>query len=163
MPPMWHPGGPPTGSATMQGRLAGDCWDSLSSIGQGLEAPFRGPWHFHRHWFGHRGPAPGIPLQKKSRTSSTGGDAAASGPGRAFPAVPPFSPGSIAPSAPTDPGAQDPVIRQSQQPLLPGRDVADAIAAYVRRHHPQPGPPAGPPCPHPKVPPSTFLYRCGSH
>ena len=37
-----------------------------------------GPRHFHRHWFGHRGPALGIPLQKKSRTSSAGGDAALS-------------------------------------------------------------------------------------
>ena len=111
MPPMRHPGGPPTGNLPqVQGRLAGDCWDSLYSIGQGLEAPFRGPWHFHRHWFGHRGPALGIPLQKKSRTSSTGSDAAASGPCRANSCCPPYPPDRNSPIGSQAPAAQEPAV-----------------------------------------------------
>ena len=140
---MQHPGGPPTGNLPqVQGRLAGDCWDSIYSIGQRLEAPFWGPWHFHRHWFGHRGPAFGIPLQKKSRTSSTGSDAAVStrfwtnsrylGPqGRNSPI-----------GSPCGPGTRRPI--RTNNPFSPESDDANTIAAHLHCQRPQPGPPGWP-------------------
>ena len=143
MPPMRHPGGPPTGNLPqVQGRLAGDCWDFLSSIGQGLEAPFRGLWHIHRRRLGHRGPALGIPLQKKSRTSSTGSDAAASGPCRANSCCPPNPIGKNGPI-----GSHGPETRRSirtNHPFSPGSDDANAIAAHICCQHPLPGPPGWP-------------------
>ena len=138
MPPMQHPGGPPTGNLPqVQGRLAGDFWDSLYSIGQGLEAPFWGPWHFHRHWFGHRGPALGIPPQKKSRTSSAGGDTAPSDPCRANSCCPPY-PHKNSPIGSHGPGTLRPI--RTNNPFYPESDDANTIAAHILCQRPLPGP-----------------------
>ena len=133
--------GSPTGNLPqVQGRLAGDCWDSLSSTGQGLEALFRGPWHFHRHRFGHRGPALGIPLQKKSWTSSTGRNAAASGPCKANSCWLPYPPHCRnSPIGSHGPGIRRPI--RTNHPFSPEIDDANTIAAHVRCQHPLPGPP----------------------
>src|SRR5208337_4841352 len=72
---MRHPGGPSAGNLPqVQSQPSGNGWGLISDEGQGPE----GPIYFHRHWFGHRGPALSLPLQQKSRTSSADGAAALS-------------------------------------------------------------------------------------
>jgi hypothetical protein len=68
---MRYPGGLSAGNLPqVQCQPSGNGWGIISDEGQAPEAPSLGRRHFHRHWFGHRGPALSLPLHQKSRTSS---------------------------------------------------------------------------------------------
>ena len=114
--------------------------------------------NFHRHWFGHLGPALGIPLQKKSRTSSAGVDAAFSGRSRANSCCHPYPYGRNSPSGShgsCGPGTRRPI--RTHNPFSPESDDANTIAAHILCQRPLPGPPGWPhhvctPNRHPQLP-----------
>ena len=142
---MRHPGRPSAGTLPqVQRQPSGNGWGTISDDDQGPEAPSLGPRHFHRHWFGHRGPALSPPLQQRSRTSSADGAAALSTRFRANSCYPspqgrnsPFgSHGSCGPRT------RSPII--TSNPFSPESDDPDTIAAHVLCQRPQPGPPGWP-------------------
>ena len=116
----------------------------ISDADQGPEAPSLGHRHFHRHWFGHRGPPLSLPLQQKSRTSSADGAAALStrfrtnscylapqGRNSPFGSHGSCGPGTIRPIS-------------TSTPFSPGIDDTRTITAHIPCEHPLPGPPGWP-------------------
>ena len=161
---MRHPGGPSAGTLPqVQRQPSGNGWGIISDDDQGPEAPSLGPRHFHRHWFGHRGPALGLPLQQKSRTSSADGAAALSTRFRANSCylAPQGRNSPFGSHGSCGPGTIRPI--STSTPFSPGIDDTSTITAHVLCQHPLAWPSGmAPPCLHLRSPPSTSKTRWNS-